>query len=66
MLNMTFILFVDYEKVNYNIWVFQNRKNAKNNNNNKINVGDAMFLTSNVNIPISENTNTKFQKFEII
>ena len=42
------------------------QKKCKNNNNNKINVGDAVLLTSNVNIPISENTNTKFQKFEII
>ena len=45
---MILILFVDHEKINYNVWFFQ-KKIFKSS---KVNVG---LPTTNIAIPISEN-----------
>ena len=46
---MILILFVDHEKINYNVWFFQKKKNQILQ---KLNVG---LPTTNVAIPIPEN-----------
>ena len=51
-------------KVNYN-FVFFFFFARKNRNNSKVNTDDASLLTSNVDIPIFENPQIKFQKIKI-
>ena len=46
---MILILFVDHEKINYNVWFFFKRKYS---NSSEVNVG---LPTTNVAIPILEN-----------
>ena len=59
-INITFIQYLDHGKVNYNFGLLK-----KNTNNSKVNIDDTSLPTSNVNIPISENPQTKFRKIEI-
>ena len=46
-MNITFISFIDYKKINYNILVFFNQK--KNSNYLKTNANEIALLTTNIN-----------------
>ena len=68
-----YILFVDYEKVNYHIWCFK----RKVSNDLEANTSGATLPTTNVeenpdepvkenlDVPIEQNSQTKFQKVDM-
>ena len=56
---MTFIRYVDYEKLNYNVWFFFFFFKRKNTVSSETNANDGTLTTSNIDIPISENPQIK-------
>ena len=47
-MNITFISFIDYKKINYNVLFFFNQK-KKNSNYLKTNANEIALLTTNIN-----------------
>ena len=65
MIISNYILFVDYEKINYYIWFFK----RKASNDLEANISGATLPTTNVekniDVPIEENSQTKVQNVDM-